>query len=209
MSPLRRAVESVHLASLGLWLGILIATGAAAALVFPAMKALDPTLPAYAAFDRPHWTLAAGHVAERYFRASDVAQVALAGIAWLTLPIAAAVFGPRRSLPIIRVGLVGALSVSLAWQLLSLRPRMDLHLSAYRAAAIAGESEFAEAERAAFAALHPAATRAMAINAAVVLFALAAGAVDATRPRRDEDAPEDTDEEAVQGGREASQARGG
>ncbi|MCW5775702.1 MAG: hypothetical protein KIS87_04570 [Phycisphaeraceae bacterium] len=199
MSPLRRAVESVHLATLGLWLGILIATGAAAALVFPAMKALDPALPAYAAFDRPHWTLAAGHVAERYFRASDVAQVALAGIAWLTLPIAAAVFGLRRGLPIVRIGLVGALSVSLAWQLLSLRPRMDLHLSAYRAAAIAGESELAEEERAAFAALHPAASSVMAINAALVLLAFAAGAFDATRQRRDDDAPEDADEETDQG----------
>ncbi len=191
MSPLRRAVESVHLASLGLWLGILIATGAAAAMVFPAKKALDPTLPAYAAFEQPHWTLAAGHVAEHYFRASDGAQVALAGIAWLTLPIAAAFFGGRRALAVVRIALVAALSVSLAWQLLSLRPRMDLHLSAYRAAAIAGETDRAEEERSAFAALHPTASRAMAGTAALVLLALVAGASDVTRTRRDEDDPED------------------
>lgn len=204
MSPLRRVVESVHLAALGLWLGILIATGAAAALVFPAMKALDPTLPAYAAFDRPHWTLAAGHVAERYFRASDGAQVALAGVAWLTLPIAPVCFGRQRRMAIVRVALVSALSASLAWQLLSLRPRMDLHLAAYRAAAIAGETDRAEGERAAFAALHPTATRAMATNAALALLALAAGALDVARPRRDDDAPEGADEEAC---RETPKAR--
>lgn len=205
MSPVRRAVESVHLASLGLWLGILIATGAAAALVFPAMKALDPSLPAYAAFDPPHWTLAAGHVAERYFRASDTAQVALAGIAWLTLPIAAAFFGARKTMPVVRIALVVSLSVSLAWQLLSLRPRMDLHLGAYRAAAIAGEADRAEEERAAFAALHPTATRAMAVNAILVLLALAAGAFDATRLRRDDDGPEEDDEETRPSDREAPQ----
>lgn len=209
MSPLRRAVESVHLATLGLWLGILVATGTAVAMIFPAMKALDPTLPTYAAFDRPHWTLAAGHVAERFFRASDGAQVALAGVAWLTLPIAGAFFGGHRLVPIVRIGLVAALSVSLAWQLLSLRPRMDLHLSAYRAAAMAGDSELAEEERAAFGALHPTATRGMTINAALVLLALAAGAFDATRPRRDDDAPQDAAEEARQGAREAPQARAG
>src|SRR5689334_8572235 len=61
----RRIVESVHIAVLGVWAGALVLAGAAAAIVFPVMKSLDPKLPGFSKYDGPHWMLAGGQVGQR------------------------------------------------------------------------------------------------------------------------------------------------
>ncbi|MGQ0628913.1 MAG: hypothetical protein ACT4PL_12535 [Phycisphaerales bacterium] len=69
---LRRSLLALHTFALGLWFGSLIMSGVAAAVLFPTLKRLDPTLGAYPKYTGSHWLLAAGHVAEIVFYISDI-----------------------------------------------------------------------------------------------------------------------------------------
>ena len=54
MTPIRRLLETVHLTFAGLWLGSLVMTGVAAAVIFPVARGLDPQLPAFSEYTGPH-----------------------------------------------------------------------------------------------------------------------------------------------------------
>ncbi len=168
----------MHVAALGVWLGVVLMSGAAAAIIFPTVKALAPSVPAYAGYAGEHWMLVAGRVAQRVFLAGDVAQFACACGAGLGL-LFARPFGHvwwRRVATALRLTLLCGAVTALAYQLFVLAPRMNANLHGYWDAAAAGDTATAEALRAAFSAEHPTATRVLGVIAALVSACLALAA---------------------------------
>ncbi len=176
MKRLPAIAETVHLASLGVWLGALGMTGGVAAVVFPTMESLDPSLPAYAAYDGPHWSLAAGALMARVFTISDIVALVAASAALVTFALrAAGGFHLGRVATALRAAALLAAIGLLSWWLFLLAPEMDSQLKAYWAAAEAGRNEIAETHRSAFAEAHPLASNIFKAESAAVAVALATG----------------------------------
>jgi hypothetical protein len=170
MSRGRAICEAVHLWALGLWLGALILAAAAAAIIFPALKDLDPSLAAFSKYQGPHWVLAGGRIGARVFMVLDVVQVACVLIAGLTLAIAVSRLGlsVQRVSTFVRVALVLGLVAILAYRLALLEPSMQKSLRSYWAAAAEGDNGAAARYRAEFDAGHPQETRLLGATAALV-----------------------------------------
>ncbi|MFI4892893.1 MAG: hypothetical protein ACIAQ0_05575 [Phycisphaerales bacterium JB058] len=182
MSPLRRLLETVHLTFVGLWMGSLAMAGAAAAIIFPTVRDLDPSLPAYAAFTGPHWKLAAGHVASRIFLVADAVALGCLIVSGLTLGLVAASKEPWRQAWTTGVRLVaffGALSL-LTYSFVFLGPRMNTNMVNYWEAAEAGNNEAALEYQAAFDKDHPTASTVMVSSFACVTLLMISGAFAAT-----------------------------
>lgn len=133
-------------------------TGVTAAVAFPTMKGLAPTLPAYAQYPQAHWPIAAGAVARRVFDISAYAQVVCAVLA-LSAGGLRVVLGPRR--PIARVVWTLLAAACLVWWLAVLTPRMNRTLDTFWEAARTGDTTLAADAKAAFDADHPLASRAI------------------------------------------------
>jgi len=178
IEPTPRA-SALHFASLGVWLGALGMAGVTAAVLFPTMRELDPTLPAFASYTEPQWAIAAGHAAARVFAISEVVQWVTGGLALGSLIFALW----RRARAGFRVGPAGGIRVALVvvavtltcYQALVLGPRMDRNMHAYWNAARAGEVAAALEHKRAFDADHPRASRAMSQTFAAIALALALG----------------------------------
>ena len=173
MSRARAICEAVHLWALGLWLGALVLAAAAAAIVFPALKELDPSLTAFSKYQGPHWVLAGGRIGARVFTVLDVVQVACVLMAGLTLAIAVSRLGlsVQRISTFVRVALVLGLVAILAYRLALLEPSMQKSLRAYWSAAAEGDNTAAARHRAEFDAGHPLETRLLGATAALVVAA--------------------------------------
>jgi hypothetical protein len=166
-------------------------TGAAAAVIFPAMKGLDPALPAYAAYTGPHWSLAAGQIANRLFIIADTVQFGAMLAAGVTFGLCVLFFGlsTRRGTTFARAALLLALVGVLSYHLMILSPRMATNVRLYWDAAAAGDNAGAAGPKAAFDADHPTASRVLGATALLVLGAMVAGMVSITAGRRMEEGP--------------------
>jgi hypothetical protein len=172
----------MHIVAMGLWVGSLGMTGAVAAIIFPAMKSLEPTLGAYALYSEQHWRLAAGHVASRVFFVSDIVQLfcaPLAGIALVLLVLRKRVPWPSRLIAA-RLVVLTLLMALLSYRFFVLAPRMDRALSDYRAAASEGEMDSASAHLLAFNTDHPIASRVLTATFVISLTGLGLGAWSAS-----------------------------
>lgn len=183
-----RIADAVHVAALAVWFGALVMTGASAAVIFPDMRMLDPTLGAYPVYTGDHATLAGGHIASRLFLISDFIGFAMLFLAtgglavWLVR--AARV---RRGLAGVR-GLIWLLLAGLmGYQIFFLSPSMSSSLLAYWEAARAGLNDSAEIHRREFADLHPTASRVMVGLALLTLLGSIAGLWSMTSNQRPED----------------------
>lgn len=190
MGRWRAFCQTVHVVALGLWLGTLVMVAAAAAILFPTMRSLDPRLPAFAAYDGDHWRLAAGRVGQQLFLVADAIQFACALAAAATF-LAMAVFlgmGRGRASTILRALALSVAVAAAAGQIIVLAPSMNAALRAYWSAAAAGDTLAAAAHQAAFSDLHPYATALLAVGAIAVLGALigAATSIGSTPDAADE-----------------------
>ncbi|MCW5769346.1 MAG: hypothetical protein KIT19_11750 [Phycisphaeraceae bacterium] len=179
-------LECVHVIAMGLWVGSLGMAGAAAAIIFPTMKSLEPTLGAYPLYTEPHWRLAAGHIAAQLFFVSDIVQLIcapLAGIALVLLVLQRRVPWPSRLIAG-RLVVLTLLMAMLSYRFFLLAPRMDRELSLYRAAASAGEMPVAETHLVGFNSDHPTASRVMTATFMLAFAGLALGAWSAASRRR-------------------------
>lgn len=172
-----RVGETTHLAALGVWSGALFGAGVAAAVAFPTMRDLDPTLGAYPSYGGEHWMLAAGRVAARVFLVTDFVQFACAFLA-IGGFVLAVVAGPKAKswLQFFRALALGVAFLLASYHLLIQGPSMDRDLRAYWDAAEQGNTELAETHQRAFADRHPTASRVMGGTFAATLSALALGA---------------------------------
>lgn len=184
MSPWKALCETVHLASLGLWLGVLGAAAAFAASVFPVMRELDPSLPAYAAYTGEHWRIAGGMMAQRVFLISDVVQFVCAVLSVSTLGCMIALFGLPRMRPatIVRACALGLALACAAGTIIIVAPQLNGATRGYWAAARAGDMAAATMHRSAVDSLHPTASRLMGGTIAFVAIALFSGLWATVRP---------------------------
>jgi len=137
--------------------GATLAVGGIAAILFPVMKALDPTLPYYSRWSDPHAFIAAGSIASQLFRTLDWLALGVAVVAAVSLIPRGA--RPDRSAAGMAVWIsVGLLVVLVALNWLWLRPTMYAHLQEYWQAANSGLLTEGRAEKAEFMRLHPIAT---------------------------------------------------
>ncbi|MEX2220047.1 MAG: hypothetical protein WD749_14950 [Phycisphaerales bacterium] len=181
MHPPARVLETVHAGTLGVWLGVLVMTGAGAAVVFPEMRSLDPRLPDFAAYGGEHWLIAGGRVAQRLFTVSDIAQLGLfcVFVATFTAMVLGRALAPRwREF---RLALALLLLGVLAYRFGVLGPRMASDLGEYWSAARAGDGETAARAKAAFDADHPLGSRLIGASAALVALSLIASLVSLGR----------------------------
>ncbi len=169
MTRLRPLFETVHLAALGVWVGALGMTAATAAVLFPEMRDLDPSLGAFSAYPGDHWVLAAGRVMARVFSVLDSVQIGCAALAALT---AFALFVSRADRRWLRLVLTLAPTAVLVWYVLMVALPMHADMTGYWDAARAGDLESASAYRSAFDARHPVASQAMGLTLALALVAL-------------------------------------
>lgn len=174
---LYRIGETVHLTALGVWAGALFGAGVAAAVAFPTMKGLDPTLGAYPNYTGEHWMLAAGRVAARVFLITDLTQFVCAFLAVVGFVVATVAGDKARSwLKFFRAGALGVAFLLVSYHLLIQGPRMDRDLRAYWDAAAAGDNATAKAHQDAFAAQHGGASRVMTATFGATLVTLGLGA---------------------------------
>ncbi|MDQ7014544.1 MAG: hypothetical protein Q9O74_11700 [Planctomycetota bacterium] len=173
-----RIASTVLVVCAGIAFGVVAMTGVVAAVVFPTTRDLDPTLPDYAAYSGPHWSLAAGILAERVFQVGFlVIGVALAG-ALISVVLLAIGRRGGGGFPAVRVGLtlltLGIFFAHVGW----LQPRMDDAAGAYRAAALVGDNDAAGEAKARFDSMHPTASRLIGATtfAAFALFVVSAWA---------------------------------
>jgi uncharacterized membrane protein len=169
METLSRLSSAALTVFSGIVFGITAMTGVVAAVVFPTMRTLGPSLPEYAAYGGPHWSLAAGVVAEKVF----VVGFAAAGVALVLALVSGAGVAftrGRRGWPVARLALLlltaGIFLTHVAW----LRPRMDAAAEEYRVAAAAGRAEGAAEAKSHFDGMHPIASK---LIGAVTLSSLA------------------------------------
>ncbi len=177
----------MHLLAIAVWFGAVAMSAVVAAVVFPLMRELDPTLGAYPEFAGDHAVLAGGHVGARVFLIADVVQF-VCGLAVLATTIVLVGF---LRLPIRRwstagrlVAVGGAVLIS-SYHVMVLAPRMDDNLKAYWVFAEQGATEQAEAARARFSADHPTASRTLSGTAALLLVAFVSGAWSAQGRERE------------------------
>ncbi len=187
MSSLRAILNVANTTALGLWLGTVVMTGATAALIFPTVRDLAPTLPSHATYTGEHWLIVAGRVAARVFLVSDIVQftcacVALGTLAGLVVP---RMIKSRLGLnEWVRVLTLGVACVLLAYQLLIMSPAMTTELQLYWAAASQGKNDVAMIHQTAFNTMHPQASRLIGALAFSVLAALIVSATIGTSGSR-------------------------
>ncbi len=157
MNRARAICETVHLTALGIWLGAIALAGAAAAVAFPTMRELEPTLAPYAAFPGDHWPIAAGEMLFKVFQISDL--VALVCVVLIAGSLIGAIVAGRLNINRLsvklRIALSAAMVIIVAWNMFVLMPRMVYNVGEFWTAAKAGDTERAGEYRVLFNNDHP------------------------------------------------------
>lgn len=178
MSTIRSICTALNVTALGLWLGCVVMTGAAAAVIFPSIKALAPTAPAYAQYTGEQWLIVAGHAAARVFYISDIIQFACAAIVLATT--VALAMSDRGSLrgraSMFRHTMIAGAFAFFCYYFFILAPQMSFALHEHWQAAAAGDNERAARFKAAFDADHPSSSNTLGAIAVTLLAALLATA---------------------------------
>lgn len=176
LSPARTAwanrLDRGSIALYALLTGALGMTGAAAAIAFPTMRELAPSLGAYPMYPGTHWTLAAGEVMRRVFTVSDVVMLATGVLGGLALTTSFALrLRAHRPSPTewVRILLALGLLGMIAYQAIFLRPAMNEELFAYLDAASIGDAANADMHRENFSAMHPTASRSLSATFGIAL----------------------------------------
>lgn len=171
-------LDRLSVASYAVLAGALGMTGAAAAIAFPTMRDLAPSLGAYPMYPGTHWTLAAGEVMRRVFTVSDIVMLVAGVLGGVAITVAFALRRGAERATIwqwARVLLAIAIIGIIAYQALLLRPAMNDELHAHLAAAAIGDAATADFHRENFSAMHPTASRTLGTTFALSLAACLLG----------------------------------
>lgn len=174
MTTWRGLVECLHITALGVWFGMVGAGGAAAAVVFPTLKAANVQLPGYEAAGADTYRVAGGMIAEKVFFIADIVMFPCAAIAIATFGLLIWVFGvpARRPATFVRGVALAAALAAFASMLFIITPALNHASRLHWAALKAGDAAEAARHRAAVDDLHPMASNLMAGMALAVLIAL-------------------------------------
>ncbi|MCC6908523.1 MAG: hypothetical protein IT430_11315 [Phycisphaerales bacterium] len=151
---------------LGLWIGSLVLSGAAAGLVFSLMKDIAPVVPEFEQYTGLHSTLVAGRVMSSVFFVQDVIELlAMTGVILILIGhFVAFKLSMRAKANVLRLLVAALLLLLVSYKTFVLAPRMYHNLGVYWTAAQAGEIDKAETAKAAFDADHPTARTVMIIT---------------------------------------------
>lgn len=156
-------LDTLHAAGAGIWIGGVGMVGTLAAIAFPTMKKLDPTVPEFAAVGE-HWKIAAGQIANKMFVVGDAVSLVCCLVCLCTLGLGLFIRAKRgREHARVAIWMFRSLAMTvaagcLAYQLFILAPRMSENIHTFWDAARAGNVEVATRAQAAFDADHPTAS---------------------------------------------------
>lgn len=177
MSPWRSLMITVHLASLGVWLGVTAGVAATAAIAFPTARDLGVRvvdLPETAASQH---RFVAGAIAERVFLFGDTVGFGCALLAAATMGalLTMGAWSARRPGTLVRALALGVALAAFASMLLIVTPGINAASKRHLSAARAGDVEAAATHAKAVDELHPLASRLMAAQAVGVLVVFVGG----------------------------------
>ena len=181
---IRAVAGALHMATAGFWLASIVFVGIAAAMAFPMMKDLAPTLPDFVGYPDDHWIIAGGYVTNPLFGVLRVVQITCVTICGITLLMTIREHRGKW-LSLSRVILLIAALGLVIFDIAILGPRMQGQLSAFRDAARAGNVEAADVHRAAFDADHPVGRRVIEGTALCALGLVITGVAAVGRPRQE------------------------
>lgn len=178
---LQQIARTMHIACLALASGVIVATGVAAAIAFPTMRDLAPSLPGLSQVD-DNWMIAAGAVMAKVFAITGGIAATAIALSALALVIEAFTAQRRRPVPLMGRSLVLLLLVSVcAHYTAVLLPTMNHTFDAFVVAARANELDQAATLRAEFESMHPVASRELGAIAFLSLIAALLGAWPVSR----------------------------
>lgn len=152
---LSRIAQIVHLLALALWLGAVAMSGVVAAIVFPLMRTLEPTLASYPDYEGDHALLAAGRVASSVFFAVDTIQFICATLALFTLAALVAMgYTLNTGARVLRVIVLCMTLALLSYHLFFFMPSLTQTLNGYWDFAAAGNTAQADVFKDRFLASH-------------------------------------------------------
>jgi hypothetical protein len=181
-----RIAQIVHLVALSIWLGAVAMSGVVAAIVFPLMREVEPTLGAYADYGGDHSVLAGGLVASRVFFAVDFIQFVCGSLALLTIAIMmASGYSLNTVARVFRVIVLCTTLALLSYHLVIFMPKLQQILSAYWSLAQMGDTAQADAFKDRFLASHAAASRILGTLTIAVLINLILAGWTLTASKKD------------------------
>jgi len=191
-----RVCESVHLLALGLWAGVLLMVGAAAAVSFPKMADLDVRIPGFEGYEAEQHRIAAGQVMNLAFAVADwigllCLVLAVITILMVTLPrgIWRHRIGPAL---VLRTAALAFVLVLTLFQTFAFRPSLNRSFERLWIAAEAGDNQQAAQIREQIAPQHAKASFLLTSQLGLILIAGIAGGIDATDRRSGWNAKEHT-----------------
>lgn len=135
-------------------------SGVVAAIVFPLMRTLQPTLATYPDYEGDHALLTGGLVASRVFFAVDLIQFVCGGLALLTLILMIATGYKINTIArLLRIMVLCATLALLSYHLFLFMPKLTMTLQGYWDMAAAGNTLQADQFKDRFLASHSAASR--------------------------------------------------
>lgn len=167
----------IHALAAGLWLGSLAMSAVTAAVLFGAMRSLDPSFGVFAAYTDPQSDLGAGFIQNKVFLAGDIIQfIGACGVLGSTIVLIAFFGLPLRRISTgIRIFALGAAMTLVSYHLFILVPRMQTNAQSYWLAAEAGDMDAARKAHDRFEADHPTARAEMLATMISVALLLGAG----------------------------------
>lgn len=182
---LSRIAQITHLLALSVWLGVVAMSGVVAAIVFPLMRELEPTLGAYPNYEGDHALLAAGRVASKVFFAVDTIQFVCASLALATVVVLVVCGYSLNTLArVLRVIVLCMTLGLLSYHLLLFMPELMRMLQGYWENAAAGNTVVADRFKDEFLAQHSKASNILGALALMVMVNIVIAGVTLTaRPR--------------------------
>jgi len=182
---LSRIAQIVHLLALSVWLGAVGMSGVVAAIVFPLMRELEPTLGAYPNYEGDHALLAAGRVASKVFFAVDTIQFVCGTIALATIVLLVVCGYSLNTLArVLRVIVLCMTLAVLSYHLLLFMPGLMQMLQGYWDNAAMGNTDVADRFKDEFLAQHSKASNILGALALMVMVNIVVAGVTLTaRPR--------------------------
>lgn len=172
-----RIAQIVHLIALAVWLGAVAMSGVVAAIVFPLMRTLEPTLGAYPDYEGDHALLAAGRVASSVFFAVDTIQFVCATLALFTLAALVAMgYTLNTGARVLRVIVLCMTLALLSYHIFFFMPELTNTLNAYWANAAEGNTGLADTFKDRFLESHSSASRILRALTLMVLINIALAA---------------------------------
>ncbi len=158
--PVLRIAQTINLLSLAIWMGSTAMSGVVAAIVFPTMRKLDPTLASYPDYSGDHAILGAGQIAGKVFLTVDTIQFICASTALGSFIVMLMCGYSLNTLArVLRSILLCCTLGLLSYHLLILMPAINQDLQTYWDAAAAGNTDLADTHKDAFLAMHSTASR--------------------------------------------------